>query len=365
MPLCFPEPPMPAEQTEPADWESSFASADEELSWCPEFGLPQLTDDDRPVLLDQRGRSSQPPPEKRRQQASEAQLKFWRDQTAYKNSIAAKLREVKLEALALKLERCHTTYTVATCLDCGAHRTFPNRCDLFFCPECYHSLTAHRTKQVRWWVNTIHQPKHVCLTIKNIPTLEGGHIDELRKMFRQLRRRKFARNWKGGFYSIQVTHSVTGWHLHIHALINARWIDQPALCLNWDSITHGAGRITKVMDCREQSYLERVTGYVARGTEVASWQPSLLLQFITSFTGKRTFSVFGDLYGMRTEFREWVESLREAKPRCDCGSCRVKYQAEADWIWQAAQSGLTVFARPPPPEHQQQQLAIIAQAWPD
>jgi len=331
-PSAFQNSPMPAEpyRTE-SEWSHTLETSDDH-SWSPESTNPEIGNDDRPFLLDQRGTKSQPPVEKRTRNPSEKQLKFWRDQTTFKNSIAAKLHEAGMHTEAIKLECCHTTYTVGTCLDCGTTRTFPNRCDLFFCPECYHSLTAHRSRQVKWWVQRIPQPKHVCLTITNIPELTKGHVTELQKMFARLRRRKFAQNWDGGFYSVQVTKKSNGWHLHIHALINARWVDQPELCRQWAAITNQAGRITKVKDCRDQSYLERITSYVARGNELAEWGTEDLKAFIHAFSGKRTFSVFGSLFGMRTEFSEWIKTVRDSKPSCDCGSRNVRYESEAEFL---------------------------------
>ena len=270
-----------------------------------------------------------------------------------------------MEEEAATLESCHSYYTVATCNDCGRVAKFPNRCDLFYCPECNHSLTAHRTAQVSWWVATIKQPKHICLTVKNIQNLTAEHITELRGWFTKLRHRKFARGWKGGFYSIQITKSATGWHPHIHALVEAKWIDHAALNENWSSVTKGAGQVTCVRDCRDKGYLRRITSYVARGSELAAWQPSEIKDCIKAFQGHRTFGVFGSLYGMRSEFAEWIAELKQKRPRCECGSCNVRYQRESDVIMADLIPDRATKPRPPPMTEHQKEMVLGGPAWPD
>jgi len=90
--------------------------------------------------------------------------------------------------------------------------------------------------------------------------------------------------------------------------------------------------VTCVRDCRDKGYLRRITSYVARGSELAAWQPSEIKACINAFEGHRTFGVFGALYGMRTEFAEWIAELKQKRPRCECGSCNVQYQRESDII---------------------------------
>jgi hypothetical protein len=184
-------------------------------------------------------------------------------------------------------------------------------------------------------------------------------------MFSQLRRRKFARNWKGGYYGIQITHSVKGWMLHIHALIDARWIDTTELKKQWYSATRGFGYIIHVSDCRSKDYLRETTRYVIHGSQLAAWQPEAIATFVRAFQGKRTFGVFGSLFGARTEFAEWIATLKQAKPRCDCGSCMVRYQSETEWLISQDFNPHSNCPRPPPPTHQQPALIAIPIAWPD
>jgi hypothetical protein len=338
---------------------------DQGLVWDPNTCPQSRLAEDEAIQLENRGVTSQTGQLPPRGLAAPQQSELWKRQTIHKNAIAAKLRVLNMDTEASKLELCHSYYTVCVCNDCGAVRKFPNRCDLFFCPECQPGLAHDRKRQVDWWTATISQPKHVVLTVHNVSDLTRGHLDELQKWFTALRRRKFARGWRGGFYSIECTNEGNGWHLHIHALIDAKWIDGGELALQWHSITRGLGRIVKVKDCRKADYLAEVTKYAVKGSQLAAWSPEQVATFIRAFDGKRTFGVFGSLYGARTEFAEFIATMKAARPKCDCGSCCATYYSEADWIVKELQSGSACSTSHAPPASKQLPLNLTLNVWPD
>jgi hypothetical protein len=309
---------------------------------------PQIPRLDATIQLENRGTTSQESAQQKGYNGRIHQMLLWSQQTTHKNSAAAKLRSIGRITEAEKLERCHTIYTVAQCSKCQKVQKFPNRCDLFYCAECQPRLSADRRKAVEWWTKTIAQPKHVVLTLKNTPDLTRGHKNELLKWFNNLRRRKFARNWLGGFYRIEVTNEGRGWHLHLHALINAHWIDEIELSLQWQDVTNGFGRIVRVRDCRQRSYLEEVTKYAVKGAQLAAWLPDQIATFIDAFDGAKTFGVFGDLYGKRTEFAEWFKAVRDARPGCPCGCNELHYFTEAQFLEKDFVATGNVESIPPP-----------------
>lgn len=307
----------------------------------PRFDSPEKPDftnkQGEPVKLERRGVTRQ----------LHQQL-LWSKQTIHKNSIAAKLRQVGRDEEASTLENCHTHYTIAVCTACGQVNKFPNRCDNFFCPECQPRLSADRKKAVEWWTREISQPKHVVLTVKNILDLTKAHVIEFKKWLTNLRKRKFAANWRGGFYSLEVTKEGAGWHLHAHLLVDAKWIDAIHLSDQWQQANGGFGRIVKVKDARQHNYLAEVTKYAVKGSELAAWSGSDTATFIDAFRGVRTFGVFGSLYGKRTQFAEWWKQVRGSKPICNCGCCTAYYFEEATYIMNDLVPTPTNAAIPPP-----------------
>jgi hypothetical protein len=331
-----------------AEWSRFIEETDSGLAWDPDAVARQRFAEDEAVILEGRGLTPQTELPHKHRHLKVRQLELWRKSTIWKNTVALKLREAGWDKEAAKLELCHSYYTVCICNDCSTIRRFPNRCDQFYCPECQHALQIERQKQVEWWARECRSPKHVVLTIKNIPDLSPGHVDELRGMFTKLRRRKFCRNWLGGFYRIECTNEGNGWHLHIHALVEARFIDQSQLKNIWREITNGLGYIVKVIPVTQGSYLHEVTKYVVKGGMIAKWQPSTIVTFLQAFLNKRTFGVFGNLYAKRTEFAEWIAELKTSRPKCACGSCNVTYLDETKFLLLDCVPDQPVNARPPP-----------------
>lgn len=300
---------------------------------------------DLPLQLENRGTSSQ----------IHQQL-LWKAQTIHKNSTAAKLRLAGMLEHAQKLEHCHSQYTVAVCNGCSKVQRFPNRCDTFFCAECQPRLSENRRRAVEWWTREISQPKHVVLTVVNLTDLTGAHIDEFRKMWHRLLRSKFAENWIGGFYNIEVTNEGRGWHLHLHALVDARWIDAFGLSAQWTKATNGLGRIVHVRDARGKNYLAEVTKYTVKGVQLAAWTPEQIATFVRAFEGKHCFCVFGSLFGKRTEFREWFKAIRDSKVRCSCGCNDARFYSECEFAMLDLKPEIETAPLPPPRESTLQDL---------
>lgn len=276
------------------------------------------------------------------------QPEFWARQTAHKFAVAAKLREAGEDELATDLEACHSRAIYATCRACNTTRRYLNRCDRFYCPECQPGLSRDRRRAVEWWAQRIDQPKHVVLTVRNIPRLTKRYVQTFKRCISRLRRRAFARNWQGGFYSLEVTNEGKGWHLHAHLLVDARYIDARLLSEQWCAVTGGDGHIVKVRDARARDYLAEVTKYAVKGNQLAAFSPAHILQFIRAFTGVRTFGVFGSLYGKRTEWREWIASIIDTAFRCACGCSDFWFRDEHEMQLAEARAGFSVAARPPP-----------------
>jgi len=297
----------------------------------------QVRCESEPVQLENRGTTTQL-----------HQSLLWAKATIHKNTTAAKLREAGRIEEANTLENCHTKYTFAICRGCATVSKFPNRCDNFFCAECQPRLSQDRKKAVEWWTREVQQPKHVVLTVQNVPFLTVFHVREFRKWFTRLRRSKFASNWLGGFYTIEVTNEGRGWHLHLHALVDAKWIDSFGLSVAWSKATNGLGKIVKVKDARGKDYLAEVTKYLVKGVQLAAWPKEDIVTFIDAFKGVRTFGVFGDLYGKRTEFAAWWKQVRKSKPICSCGCSDMHYLTELEYIEMDLRPNVEAKALPPP-----------------
>ena len=243
---------------------------------------------------------------------------------------------------------CHTERVFKQCEGCKKASSFWNRCEHKFCPMCSSRLARERRESVEWWCKQIRQPKHVVLTARNSDTITKPHVLAFKAAFSRLRRRAFAKNWEGGFYSLEVTNEGRGWHLHLHALVNARFIDAGKLAAEWANCIGQDIAIVKVIDAREKSYLQEVTKYAVKGTELAKWPGTDIAALFDAFDGVRTFGVFGSLFAKRTEFADWLKELHAKLPKCECGCEKFVVLTENEYDFACAAWEIAQKTRPPP-----------------
>jgi len=301
-----------------------------ELDEAPSQPRPDTADLE--IRCDENGNVVKDTPElERRGVTSHPEL--WKKSTVHKLSVVSKLLSLGRADITDPLARCHTEEKFALCTGCRHAVKFFNRCERHYCAECQARLSRDRRDSVEWWAREIKAPKHVVLTVRNTDTLTKLHVQTFKECFSRLRRTKFARNWRGGFYRLEVTNESKGWHLHLHALIDAEWIAQSRLAEAWAKIVGQDIAIVHVRDVHSRDYLAEVTKYTVKGSQLASWTAEQIAQFVDAFSGVRSFGVFGQLYGKRTEWREWIDSIQERGHVCKCGcsSFRILDRNELEW----------------------------------
>lgn len=281
---------------------------------------------------------------------------------AHLETIVQKLLVVGRDDLAEPLTHCHTEETICRCRGCGKVKVFLNHCDRFYCPVCQPGLTRKRMRAIEWWAKVVKQPKHVVLTCRNTDSLTKTHVETIKLAFRKLRRSKFAKNWLGGCWSLECTNESKGWHLHLHALIDARFIDQRELSIAWGKLVGQDYAIVWVKDCRQSDYLHEITKYTVKGSELADWYPHEIVAFIEAFDHVRSFGTFGTLYDRNSEWRAFVEAQAEALARCPCGCMDVDYFTPDAFEWfKLKAGGLTT--DPPDRNHIPEPIATRQQSF--
>ena len=272
------------------------------------------------------------------------QERFDFDRSLVTQQIVAKLDSCGASDLADPLRECHVHWMVRKCDGCAKTTKFFNRCDKFFCPNCQPKLARLRAEGIHWWAANIRQPKHLVLTIRNFPVLTRRKIVRFQKAFVRLRRSVFATKttttngitsypWQGGCFSLEVTNEGRGWHLHLHALIDCRFVDSAELARRWAKLVGQDFGIVKVKDCRDGDYLREVTKYAVKGTDLATWPGEQIAEFIRAFARTRTFGTFGTLYKRREQFTAWLEQLKENRNACECGCEAYHLFSSDEWEW--------------------------------
>jgi hypothetical protein len=297
------------------------------------------------VKLEHRGVTSQSAEQR---QGPDRQRVFEFVPTILRDTICRKLADFGRLDLTEGIGDCHSRRTVKQCTGCRKHSVFFNRCETKFCPICAPRLARERRETVEWWTKQLTQPKHVVLTARNTETITKERVLAFKEAFQKLRRRKLTRNWLGGFYSLEVTNEGRGWHLHMHVLVNARFVPADQLAVEWGKLIGQDFAIVKVKDCRDRSYLGEVTKYAVKGTELAGWTGADIAALMDAFEGVRVFGVFGELFKKRAEFREFLEALQGELPRCECGCDKWRILGEDEFNWEEIEREILLGPRPPP-----------------
>ncbi len=282
-------------------------------------------------------------------QTKVSQGAFWEDVLVFHQGLVSKLHSVGRTDLVGRMDACHTEEFVLTCCGCHETRVVSNRCEKRWCPICVPRLARERREALEWWVAQIKQPKHVVVTARNSETLTRARVRDFRKGIYKLRKRKFAKDWKSGTWSLEVTNEGRGWHLHAHMMIDARWIDATELAKVWAKIVGQDFAIVKVKDARKADYLRELLKYVVKSSQLVSWEAQDIADFMDAFTGTRTFGVFGSLVGQRAEWKKLLREVRQRRATCKCGSCDFDIEDSRTWQLEPGHKKLMRDHTPSPP----------------
>jgi len=290
-----------------------------------------------------------PPAEKARQ------LDFWFRLTVQADQIIDRLKAAGRNDLAAPLEHCHTEKTIALCKACRRPQAFYNRCEVFWCPTCQPRLARDKRKRIEPLALTMRRPRHVILTVRNIQHLTKAKVKWFKECFKRLRRSKWANEvthlghidpadplagktvtshpWKGGIYSLEVTNEGRGAHLHMHILLDAHFVDQLALSIEWNNITEGHGHIVKVLATTDTDYLHELGKYIVKGSDLATWSAPELIHFIDAFKDVRTWGTWGSAFAMKKDMATASKKHDDQSLKCPCGCEDFIYLTQSEWDW--------------------------------
>jgi hypothetical protein len=121
---------------------------------------------------------------------------------------------------------------------------------------------------------------------------------------------------------MEITNESRGWHVHFHLLVDADWIDQQTLAVQWGKLVDQDYAIVKVKDCREVSYLQEVTKYAVKPAQLLEWPGNELCALIDSVKGTRMFGAFGSCFKDRSKVKQLLADVDATKPdNSKCPQC--------------------------------------------
>jgi hypothetical protein len=148
--------------------------------------------------------------------------------------------------------------------------------------------------------------KHLTLTIPNRPDAAQA-ADEITAAFRRMRQRKLWKaNVDGGVFVIEATGKPGDWHVHIHAVIHARFFPWEKLHQLWQSVSSGRGVYIQRMP------VSAVVNYLLKYITKAEVPEQYVEQLGQALKGRRMFQPFGRWHSI---------SAPPALPAAKCRKC--------------------------------------------
>lgn len=214
-------------------------------------------------------------------------------------------------------------YKYFSCAQCGYTFKAPVYCGNRFCQVC----TAPRRRRVRKRLENIckhikeekgYGVKLLTLTLPNSSSLREG-VDLLIASFRRLRQRHWWYNRvRGGAWVVEVTGRPNDWHIHLHALLESRYLPHKKLSKEWQCVS--PGKIVHITAVPSRSIISYVTKYCSK-TEVAE---DHRIEVSRKLTGVRLFQPFGLWHG-------WDRELPKVKYECpSCGYTGFYWNPEGE-----------------------------------
>jgi len=174
--------------------------------------------------------------------------------------------------------------------------TIANACGLRWCPQCAKARANWLSHQVRSWYKTARKPKLLTLTLRHSDEPLKEQVTFIYRCFRRLRLAKFmSSRIRGGIWFLQIKWmpGSDGWHPHIHALLDAEFIDQPLIKARWAKLTKGSD-IVDIRPCYSpDSAAHHVARYATRPGTLTSVPAEHRLELLEAVHGRKIVGTWG------------------------------------------------------------------------
>ena len=247
----------------------------------------------------------------------------------YKHRVAQEFKNAGLEELSHAIDECEEVQQLVLCTHCASAWYVPKFCRKRVCPLCSWKLAKERSYYIKLMTHGMKFPKMITLTMPTWTTNPRDGISYIRDAFSRLRRTKLFKNCKGGAYQIELKQKPNGWHIHIHAIIDAPFIPYQHIFSAWKTeIGHDCPQI-QITAAGNDKMKEYVCKYVAKAggfehdlTGIVAWYKAT--------RGIRLFGTFGEWFNATIEEMEDEDTPARPGPVCPfCGAVNTTYPARA------------------------------------
>lgn len=172
----------------------------------------------------------------------------------------------------------------------------PFHCHCRACPLCQRLRRQKLAAKFYQRAKAMQSPKLLTLTLKHTQDPLPDQCHRIKEAFRRLRAHAvWKQQVRGGFWVLEVVQTSTAqeWHVHIHALINAKYLPQEWISQRWLKIT-GDSMIVDIRVCppKRARYL---TKYISKGVDLTQ-DAHALWEYYEALHRSRDTNLFGECY---------------------------------------------------------------------
>lgn len=236
--------------------------------------------------------------------------------------------------IAQQLEDCQETEVLAACTNCGASWYIVNKCRLRVCPLCSYEVAKRRGQYLIAMTAKMSHPKLLTLTMPLWTKDPQVGIRFLRVSFNKLRKKKLFSVVRGGAYQIELKPKDEGWHIHLHALLDAPYLPYQRLFSVWKEILGTTAPQVDIRSADTRKAREYAAKYAAKSADFYS-HPETVVLWYEATKGQRLFATFGKWYNAKLE--ELTGEPEQPIPKANCPDCKAESTVflarDGPWIY--------------------------------
>jgi len=224
--------------------------------------------------------------------------------------------------IAERLRACGEDEVKAACSHCGHSWWVVDRCRLRVCPLCAYRISRERADYIFAMTKCMSFPKFMTLTMPLWTADPRVGIKFLRESFSKLRRRPLWKKVRGGAYTIELKRKPGGWHIHLHCLLDAKFIPYRQLWGVWKEII---GTTCPQVDIRAASSAN-ARSYIAKDASKSAafdTHPEHIVDWYKATKGIRLWGTFGLWYN--SSIQELGNELDLPEPAPCCPNCGAEH----------------------------------------
>jgi len=251
-----------------------------------------------------------------------------------KNRYAEIFRKDGDLATAAKLNDCTETLSLVICKECDHKWYVVNHCRSRACPICSFQVSRERAKYLNALCQRIQSVKLLTLTMPAWKGAPRDGIKLLRDSFNKLRRHKLMKSVVGGAYCIEVIPNENYWHIHLHAILDCKFLPYQRIFSEWRAlfdVRHIEVDIRQADSREARSYIAKEVGK----NMAISLEPEFIVEWYRAIKGSRLWTSFGTFFNIKLNELDDECEEPDFVPTCpNCGAHHSMYFArDGPFIW--------------------------------